>query len=219
MCSIKLLAAWDGHGKTAAQSHALRFEDVPVRRLAWPGRSGRVGAQVGGGAFFAAVIVGIVETAVDTARHQLANQRPTWDAYQQIEWSRLEVEAWLVQQAFEGLLRAIQSDDNFLLTARLVKLAIAELAESVLRRICRVVGGGRYSRHSPYGFWLEDPRILAAAVGSCARILIGARVVRGIAQRKFDHSMRYIDPLQVSPTHYKARRLTTAGSACNAAPV
>jgi alkylation response protein AidB-like acyl-CoA dehydrogenase len=38
------------------------------------------------------------------------------------------------------------------------KTAIAELAESVLRRICRVIGGGTFSRSSPFGYWFEDVR-------------------------------------------------------------
>ena len=40
------------------------------------------------------------------------------------------------------------------------KEAIAELAEAVMPRICNVIGGGSYSRHSPLGFWLEDVRSL-----------------------------------------------------------
>ena len=40
------------------------------------------------------------------------------------------------------------------------KLAVSELAESVLRRICRVMGGGTFARQSPYGFWFEDVRAL-----------------------------------------------------------
>jgi hypothetical protein len=40
------------------------------------------------------------------------------------------------------------------------KTAIADLAESALRRICRVTGGGSFARHSPFGFWLEDVRAL-----------------------------------------------------------
>ena len=40
------------------------------------------------------------------------------------------------------------------------KTAIAELAESVLQRICRVIGGGSFSRSSPFGYWYEDVRAL-----------------------------------------------------------
>src|SRR5215813_14913634 len=40
------------------------------------------------------------------------------------------------------------------------KTAVAELAESALRRICRVIGGGTFSRSSPFGHWYEDVRAL-----------------------------------------------------------
>jgi hypothetical protein len=39
-------------------------------------------------------------------------------------------------------------------------VAIAELAESVLSRLSRVIGGGAYSRGSPFAFWYEDVRAL-----------------------------------------------------------
>ena len=40
------------------------------------------------------------------------------------------------------------------------KTAIAELAESVTGRIRRVMGGGTFSRSSPFGYWHEDGRAL-----------------------------------------------------------
>ena len=43
---------------------------------------------------------------------------------------------------------------------RRTKTAIAQLAESVLGRICRVIGGGTFSRSSPFGYWFEDVRAL-----------------------------------------------------------
>jgi len=36
----------------------------------------------------------------------------------------------------------------------------AQLAESCLLRLCRVLGGGTYSRRSPFGNWFEDVRAL-----------------------------------------------------------
>ena len=45
-------------------------------------------------------------------------------------------------------------------TVILGKAAIAELTESVMLRICKVMSGGSYSRHSTYGYWLEDVRAL-----------------------------------------------------------
>ena len=37
---------------------------------------------------------------------------------------------------------------------------IAELAESATGRLCRVLGGGTFSRSSPFGHWYEDVRAL-----------------------------------------------------------
>jgi alkylation response protein AidB-like acyl-CoA dehydrogenase len=157
---VQLLAAWDGHGMVASQSHAFRFRNFPATRVAWPVASRGGGVQFTGGAFFVSVIVGIVEIAVDTARRQLADRQGGLSAYALIEWPRVETEAWLVQQAYEGLLRAIEAETDVATTARLAKLAIAELAESALCRICRLVGASSYSRHSPFGHWLEDVRAL-----------------------------------------------------------
>jgi hypothetical protein len=58
-----------------------------------------------------------------------------------VEWSKAELEGWLIQQAYEGMLRAIEQDRDRRLRAVQAKTAIAELAESVLRRISRVIGG------------------------------------------------------------------------------
>jgi alkylation response protein AidB-like acyl-CoA dehydrogenase len=158
---VRLTAAWDGHGMTATQSHALSFEDVPATRIAWPASS-RKGVIVPRalGVGFASVIVGIVEVAVETATAQLRPKRSGLRPYEQVEWSRIELEAWLIQQAYAGTLRAAEEGGKAARGGLLGKTAIAELAESVLTRICRVIGGGAYSRHSPYGFWLEDVRAL-----------------------------------------------------------
>ena len=40
------------------------------------------------------------------------------------------------------------------------KEAVAELAESSLGRLVRVLGGGSYSRRSPFASWFEDVRAL-----------------------------------------------------------
>jgi hypothetical protein len=37
---------------------------------------------------------------------------------------------------------------------------VAQLAESCLTRLCRVLGGGTFARHSPFGNWCEDVRAL-----------------------------------------------------------
>ncbi|MFN8522551.1 MAG: acyl-CoA dehydrogenase family protein [Chloroflexota bacterium] len=158
---LKLTAAWDGHGMTATQSHAMELIDCPVTRVAWPSALQRRAAEprpVGVG--FIAVIVGIVQVAVETARNQLRARRDAMRPFERVEWARVESESWLIDQAYEGVIRAAEQLDKPTRASRLAKHAIAELAESVLGRICRVVGGGAFSRHSPYGFWFEDVRAL-----------------------------------------------------------
>lgn len=158
---VRLTGAWDGHGMTATQSHALSFEDVPAIRIAWPVASrGNLIVPRALGVGFASVIVGIVEVAVETAAAQLRPKRSALRPYEQVEWSRIELEAWLVEQAYAGTLRAVEEGGKAARGGLLGKTAIAELAESILTRICRVVGAGSYSRHSPFGFWLEDVRAL-----------------------------------------------------------
>ena len=58
------------------------------------------------------------------------------------------------------MLGSLEESQNAASSGLIGKAAIAELAESVMLRICKVIGGGSYSRHSPYGFWLEDVRAL-----------------------------------------------------------
>jgi hypothetical protein len=57
-------------------------------------------------------------------------------------------------------MRAVEAGEQGARSGIIGKTAIAELAESILARICRVIGGGSFSRHSPFGFWLEDVRAL-----------------------------------------------------------
>src|SRR5260370_34954549 len=78
---VRLAAAWDGQGMTATESHALHFDDYPATRLAWPSSSRQSSAEGAGGAFFAAVIVGIVEIALQTARRQLTGRRTSMGAF------------------------------------------------------------------------------------------------------------------------------------------
>lgn len=160
---VSLMAEWDGHGMTATQSHGMRFESFPTMRFAWPGNlpSIALAANPVIGCCFAAVIVGIVETATETARKQLASWHTSMRGYEEVEWTRAEMETWLIQQAFAGMLAAVEAEKPTAVREVLQgKVAIAELAESALRRICRVVGGGSFARHSPFGFWLEDVRAL-----------------------------------------------------------
>ena len=148
---------------TATQSHALTFEDFPATRLALPvDPRARIIAEGDrpGGAIFTAVVTGVVENAIDTARQQLERKRGPMRAYEQVEWSKVELDGWLIQQAYQGLLRAMEQDSGKARNGLLAKEAIAELSESVMTRLCRVVGGSTFSRHSPFGYWFEDVRAL-----------------------------------------------------------
>lgn len=158
-----LIAEWDGHGMAATQSHAFAFKDFPAARFAWPGNLFGVTAAAGAfvSALFTAVIVGVVDTAIEQAREALRRRKDSLRAYEQVEWVRAENEAWLIAQAFEGMRRAIEAKGSgALLEALRGKETIAELAESTTRRICNVVGGGSFGRSSPFGFYFEDVRAL-----------------------------------------------------------
>jgi alkylation response protein AidB-like acyl-CoA dehydrogenase len=160
---VEIVAPWDGHGMTATQSHGMLFHNFPATRLAFPGADRRktlASINQAQGALFVAVITGILETAVTTARRQLEPKRDRMRSYERVEWAKIEMETWLAEQAYEGMLREIEIGTPNGISSLLAKEAVAELAESVLVRISKVIGGSAYSRHTPYGFWLEDVRAL-----------------------------------------------------------
>jgi alkylation response protein AidB-like acyl-CoA dehydrogenase len=72
------------------------------------------------------------------------------------------MEHWLAVQAYEGMLRAVEGADTYaaLRAGLRGKTAVAELAEQVLSRCTRVLGGGTFSRRSPFSGWFEDVRAL-----------------------------------------------------------
>lgn len=159
---MKLIAEWDGAGMTATQSHAFQFEGYPAERFAWEGNLLGIQRACGGAVscFFAAVVTGIAQVAMETARAQITRRAATLRPYEQVEWSRAEVDFWLIAQAYEGMLRAVEAAGETPVAVRCGKIAIAELAESLLGRLCRVLGGGTYSRYSPFSYWFEDVRAL-----------------------------------------------------------
>lgn len=158
---MDLVAPWDGQGMTATQSHGIQFTDFPAARLAWPGHLRHL--SNGAGPFvlasFIGVMLGIVETAMSEARTQLA-RRASLRPYEQVEWTNAEQDAWMLEQAYEGLLRELEAGDTALRTSLLAKTAVARLAEDCMRRLGRVLGGGTFSRHAPFGYWFEDVRAL-----------------------------------------------------------
>jgi alkylation response protein AidB-like acyl-CoA dehydrogenase len=159
---MRLTAEWDGAGMAATQSHAMRLESCPATRIAWDGPVQELAAAAGPliASVFTAVVLGVFDEAIATARQQLEPKLETLRAYEQVEWARAELEHWLAVQAFEGSLRAVEAGDQALPAALRAKEAVAELAESSLRRITRVLGGGTFSRRSPFASWFEDVRAL-----------------------------------------------------------
>jgi alkylation response protein AidB-like acyl-CoA dehydrogenase len=159
---MTLLAPWEGHGMTATQSHGMAFDGFPAMRFAWPGNWR--GLSDAAGPFiattFTAVILGIFEAAIATARSQLAGRADSMRPYEQVEWVNAEQDAWLMRQAYEGMLRAVETQSQPLPVVLLGKTAAARLAEDCLRRLARIMGGGTFARHSPFGFWYEDVRAL-----------------------------------------------------------
>jgi hypothetical protein len=121
--------------------------------------SGVAGAFIS--SIFTAVVVGVTETAVLAAREQVARRKAALRPYEAVEWARAENEWWLIEQAYQGMLRAVDARGSAAgLDALHAKTAIAQLAESVTGRICKIVGGGTFHRASPFGAAFEDVRAL-----------------------------------------------------------
>lgn len=161
---MKLIAEWDGHGMTATQSHAFQFDALPIVRCAWRGGLQPMLAASFGvvGCLFAAVIVGICDAAFANARETLRGKEESMRPYERVEWARAEMEHWLILQAYEGMVRAVETgpEGQTPLGVLQGKTAIAELAESAMGRVCKVIGGGTFHRRSPLGHWFEDVRAL-----------------------------------------------------------
>jgi alkylation response protein AidB-like acyl-CoA dehydrogenase len=155
---VQLVAEWEAHGMAATQSHSLEFTAFPARRIAWSGPfDPNKLSHVIGPCTFMAVITGIVEVAHRTAREQLAG-RPALRPFEKVEFSRASHEAWLLGKAYGGILADVEAGHPH--TVHYAKASVAELAESILTRLCRVIGGSTISRHSPYGYWAQDVKAL-----------------------------------------------------------
>jgi alkylation response protein AidB-like acyl-CoA dehydrogenase len=157
---VQLIAEWDGHGMTATQSHGMMFNNFPVKRMAWE-KEFSVATKPGsimGPAVFTAVITGIIQIAVKTAKVSIMKNLDTLRPYDKVEWTKIETKAWLIEQAYEGMIRDIESNDTPAVGK--AKLAVAEMADEIMNSICRVVGGGSFARKSPFGFWAQDVKAL-----------------------------------------------------------
>jgi alkylation response protein AidB-like acyl-CoA dehydrogenase len=161
---LRLAAEWDGMGMAATQSHAMRLESCPAVRMAWPGPLDEITGAAAPviPALFTAVVLGVLDEIIETARAQLQPRAESLRAYEQVEWSRAELEHWLAVQAFEGAVRAVEAGDHprAAYSALRAKEAVAELAERAAGRVAKVLGGGSFSRRSPFASWFEDVRAL-----------------------------------------------------------
>lgn len=161
---MTLTAPWDGMGMAATQSHAMRLDGAAAVKFAWerPLPELAAGASAFISCLFTAVVLGVLDEAVGAARRQLSAKADALRPYEQVEWTQAEMDHWLAVQAYEGALRAAESLSP--LDARhdalRGKQAVAGLAEQTMTRLTRVLGGGTFSRRSPFASWFEDVRAL-----------------------------------------------------------
>ena len=108
------------------------------------------------------MILGVLDAVIATARDQIRSRDGGLRAYEQVEWSRAELDHCVAVQAYEGAVRAIETGDPDVAfhAALRAKQAVAELAEQTILRITRVLGGGTFSQRSPFAHWFEDVRAL-----------------------------------------------------------
>jgi alkylation response protein AidB-like acyl-CoA dehydrogenase len=162
--ALRVTAPWDGAGMAATQSHAVRLESMPAVRFAWQRPLTEITRNTGGFnmTLFTAVVLGVLDAAMAEARRILEPRAEGLRAYEQTEWARADAEHWLAQAALERMLTSIETGDagQALHAGLRGKMTVAELAEQMLARVSRVVGGGSYSRRSPFSYWYEDVRAL-----------------------------------------------------------
>ncbi len=161
---VRITSEWDGMGMTATQSHAVRLDGAPAVRF---GRDEPLNALMVAPmpwvmTMFTAVALGVVDAAIALSRERLAAKVDSLRAFERVEWARAEQDHWVAMQAFDGALRAVEAEVPAVAVhaALRAKQAVAGLAEDVLRSLCRVHGGGSFSRSSPFAHWFEDVRAL-----------------------------------------------------------
>ena len=162
---LRLSAEWRGHGMMSSNSHAFEFTDFPATRVAWPGHQAEImaGNNGLGGMSFTSVITGVVDAAMAYTRQRLKEgmgQGSSLRAFQQVEWTMAEQEAFLIDRAWEGTLQMLDHGNIDRRAILMTKESVARLSESVLSRLCKLSGGTAYTWYSPLGAWFEDVRAL-----------------------------------------------------------
>lgn len=155
---------WDGAGMAATQSHGMRLDEVPALRFGMDLPLAELGCRTTPFilTMFSGVIVGVLDEAVAVARGRLEARREALRSYERVEWTTAERRHWLAEQALVGSVAAVESGDPTIALhgALRAKQSIAELGENVLLGLGRIVGGGSFSRRSPFSHWFEDVRAL-----------------------------------------------------------
>ena len=159
----QLMVEWAGICMSATQSHAFRFKGFPVTKTASSQvleRSSHVTGQMSS-LMFTAVVLGVADNARAFAEAKINPRRAGLRPYERVEWLRCQNHLWLAEQAFQGALLAVEREDENVIEAVLrCKITCAELVETALASMARVVGGASYSRAMPLAQWIEDVKAL-----------------------------------------------------------
>jgi alkylation response protein AidB-like acyl-CoA dehydrogenase len=157
---LTLVREWDGHGMAGTQSHAFHFEALPAERHALAGGFSSLPRFMPvSSCLFAAVTMGVLDAARAEAKARLAPRADRLGAYERMSWARAANAVWLAEQAFEGMVRSIETVAP-MPAVQHGKLAIAELAEAAMHEMSRAIGGSSFSRANPFGQWSQDVRAL-----------------------------------------------------------
>jgi alkylation response protein AidB-like acyl-CoA dehydrogenase len=159
---VEVTTEWDGHGMSATQSHAFRLKDCEAIRAASPVlmEKGLPAVGVTASVLFAAVVTAVVRTAVQTAHDRLAPKAGEMRPYERVEWTKVANAAWVMEQVLEGMIRAVETEPDPRLSVNRGKASAAELAETSMMGLSRVIGGASFARGMPFGQWAQDVKAL-----------------------------------------------------------
>ena len=159
----KMTVEWDGIGMSSTQSHAFRFENFPANKTVSRevlSKVAPISSQISN-MLFAGVVLGVADNAMGFARGKLEGKEQGMRAFEKMEWVRCQNELWLAEQSYEGALRAIEAEEDAAhITAVRCKITCAELIETALSRMSKVVGGASFSKAMPLAQWTQDVKAL-----------------------------------------------------------
>ncbi len=159
----KMTVEWDGIGMSSTQSHAFRFENFPANKTVSRevlSKVAPISSQISN-MLFTGVVLGVADNAMGFARGKLEGKEQGMRAFEKTEWVRCQNELWLAEQSYEGALRAIEAgEDAAHITAVRCKITCAELIETALSRMSKVVGGASFSKAMPLAQWTQDVKAL-----------------------------------------------------------